>query len=75
MQQRRGRTPFRPGSYSPEMRRDVAGEYNPLYFQFDYVRIEPEEKRSTQLLVAGLVAAGRLSKTEARQALLDLGLV
>lgn len=61
-------------SLGPELQRDVAAEFNPLYYQFDDIAILPGYRGSTQLLVAGQVVAGRLSKIEARQILRDLGL-
>lgn len=74
MVSRKTRVLIKPGGSGVEIRKDISAEYNPLFFQMDHVTIEPEERRSTQLLVAGLVVVNRLSKTEAKQILLALGL-
>lgn len=71
MRQRRVLQPNRWGS---EPRRDVAAEFNPLFYQLNYIFTSPEEKWGATLTVLRQVEIHRLSKTEARQILLALGL-
>lgn len=80
MPQRRARVAYRPTGpgWIGETRRELASEFNPLYFQLDLDRLTPAElakrRRNSRIIVAQQVVLGRLGKTEAKQVLLALGL-